>query len=161
MTTTQVWPRQVALQFDSALLPLLDDLYQDVAHHEEVTSKVKQLQTRYALPNAVWPDSEETRERVAATAEAFDDVLKHVLAVEAHSDSNFVLLPRERLADGNCLHTLGCRSKPEQTVRTRSQIMANSTGLGLTYLPHLSNEVMVHSPILANSSEVRAIAMLT
>jgi hypothetical protein len=45
--------------------------------------------------------------------------------------------------------------------QTKSLILANSKNLRLKYLPYASNEVMVKSSILANSAEVRAIAMLS
>jgi hypothetical protein len=98
MPPTKVWPTQHPLQFDSALSPLLDALHADVKQYEEVLNRVSELQTRYSLPEAIWPDNA-SQERYEGAAAAFDTVLAHVLAVEEHGDRGYVLLPRERFAE--------------------------------------------------------------
>ena len=115
MPATHVWPRQVPLQFDSALSPLLDDLYQDVAQHDEVMQRVQELQTKWQLPDQ-WPDSE-SRVRLDTASAAFDTVLTHVLGVEELCGHDHVLLPRERFSEARwpppqslqgLTHSYGC-----------------------------------------------------
>jgi hypothetical protein len=88
--------------------------------------------------------------------------LQHVDEVENHVDRDFVLIHRDACSAANALF----RAAPSEeewddqarTVSTRSPILQNSSRLELTFRPYASNEVLLRSPILANSLELRALA---
>lgn len=82
----------------------------------------------------------------------------HVVAVAEMIERGGVVLPRGRLSLGNALHDE--REATSQLVFTRSPILTHSRRRRVEWLPCSSNEVMLHSPILANSPELRAIAAL-
>lgn len=131
------------MQFSSALLPLLEDLRDDMLYYQQASDDRKA---------GSWQDAVDEDEK-EKTRVAFESVLAHVLAIEQRCEMGCVLIPPERCSEANSLFQ---GQKRAVGVRTRSQILVHRAQL--QYQPRWSTEVVVRSDILANSSIMRALA---
>ena len=143
--------------------PLLTKLHERLTEYEDAVAHVYSIHEKYGEPGRpIEPPSAEMLSRLRTTSAAFDAVLSHVDAVDAHVEEGYVLLHREACGPTNALYTAPVSVEEEEdkrrTVRTRSPILANAADLDLSFRPYPSAEVLVQSPILANSPELRALA---
>ena len=153
-------PPPSALAFSSSQAPLLQILHQRLTEYEDavdlaysVAAKYGHRADRYKLD----PPGQEMEARVKRTSAAFDAVLAHVDVVDSLVEDDYVLLRRDRCAPGNVLYRGG--DDDDRTVYTKSPILANARGLDLSFRPNPSREVLLRSPILSNSLELRLLAM--
>ena len=94
--------------------------------------------------------------RLKRTSMAFDAIVSHVDAVDAHLDNDYVLLTRPCKPSNGLFHS-PCEEKDEdddRTIRTTSPILANAAELDLSFRHTYRPEVLIRSPILANSYEL-------
>lgn len=149
--------------FCSVHAPLLSQLHERITEYEEAVAHVYSIRQKYGDPRGhVEPPPSEMHVRLKRTQSAFDAVLQHVDAVDAHLDSDYVLLHRETCHPTNALYRAPLSVEEvddnERVIRTRSPILSNAAELAMTFRPYPSAEVLVHSPILAHSEELRLLA---
>ena len=148
----------------SAHAPLLSRLHERLSEYEDAVAHAYNLHEKYGTAAAaqIEPPSGEMLARLKRTSMAFDAIVSHVDAVDAHLDNDYVLLHRDACKPSNGLfHSPPCEEKDEdddRTIRTTSPILANSAELDLSFRPYPSSEVLIRSPILANSYELRLLA---
>ena len=143
--------------------PLLSRLHERLTEQEDAVAHAMSIHEKYGTPRAfVEPPSGEMLSRLQRTSHAFDAVLSHVDAVDAHIDHEYVLLHRDACGPTNSLFQAAPSEEEAEdklrTIRTRSPILSNAHELDLSFRPYPSSEVLVHSPILANSAELRFLA---
>ena len=150
--------------YTSAQVPLLTTLHSKLVEYEDAVNHAYAVRAKYGfLPGfEMEPPSGDLMDKMRRTSHAFDAVLQHVDHVDDRVDSDYVLLHRDVCSDANVLF----KAPPSEeeaadrarTVRTRSPILQNSSSLELTFRPYASREVLLRSPILANSFELCALA---
>jgi len=152
--------------FHSAHAPLLHQLHERLNDFEESIAYAQSIYGKYGLPvsaRRLAPDRE-LKQRMQRTADAFNAMLEHVEAVDAFVEREYVVLTRARCGAANSLFSVsgvddeaGIEER-RRMVKTSSRILANSCKLKFAFPPRPSYEVLIRSPILANSHEVRLLS---
>lgn len=145
----------------SSLTPLLSALHTRLTEYEDAVSYAQNVRRKYGdALGCIEPPSVDMLARMERTSLAFDAVMRHVDAVDTHLSQDYVVLHRDTCGPTNAFYR--SRAIPEQdeqrTVRSRSPILANATELSVTFRPFPSTEVLLQSPILAHSAELRALS---
>lgn len=152
--------------FSSAHLPLLDLIHRRLASYEEAISHANGLEAKYGAALRGFrldPPSKDLIQRAQRTQLAFEAVLSHVDRVGTHLDEGFVVLPRHACGAANSLYRVPLSADDasedrSHCVQTRSPILNHAPSNELSFRPYASNEVLLRSPILANSATLRTIA---
>lgn len=152
--------------FHSAHAPLLHQLHERLNDFEQSIAYAQSIYGKYGLPvsaRRLAPDRE-LKQRMQRTADAFNAMLEHVEAVDAFVEREYVVLTRARCGAANSLFSVsgvddeaGIEER-RRMVKTSSRILANSCKLKFAFPPRPSYEVLIRSPILANSHEVRLLS---
>lgn len=152
------------IAYASASVPLLSTLHQRLSEYEDAVDHVFQVRQKYGLSAGfhIDPPSGEIERRMKRTQTAFDAVLSHVDAVDAKVSRDYVVLRREACGAANVLfHARPSTEEFEdrqRTVYTRSPILQNSSQLALSFRPFPSRELLIHSPILSHSNDLKYLA---
>ena len=154
------------LVFHSAHAPLLHQLHERLNDFEQSIAYAQSIYGKYGLPvsaRRLAPDRE-LKQRMQRTADAFNAMLEHVEAVDAFVEREYVVLTRARCGAANSLFSVsgvddeaGIEER-RRMVKTSSRILANSCKLKIAFPPRPSYEVLIRSPILANSHEIRLLS---
>lgn len=149
----------------SAHTPLLLQLHERLSEYESAVSHAYTIRDKYGDTksyNHIEPPSGEMMARIKRTQRAFDAVLSHVDAVDAHLDSDYVVLHRDAVSKTNALYRAPASIEEDEdklrTISTNSPILCNAHELDLSFRPHPSAEVMLRSSILAHSDELKWLA---
>ena len=149
--------------YTSSVMPLLTQLHGRLSEYEDAIEHAYAIREKYGDTHGhIEPPSAAMMARLDRTSQAFDTVLQHVDIVDLHLDNNFVVLHRDACGATNALFNAPASEEEEddklRTVRTRSPILSNASKLDFSFRPYPSSEVLVHSPILAHSADLRLLA---
>ena len=151
--------------YASAHTPLLTQLHERLSEYEDAVAHAYTIHEKYGGSRAavVEPPGADMLARLRRTSQAFDAVLQHVDAVDAHIEDDYVLLHRDACGPTNSLYQVLPSTEEEEedklcTLRTRSPILSNAAELELSFRPYPSSEVLLKSSILANSDELRVLS---
>ena len=145
--------------FSSAHVPLLTQLHERLNEYEDSLEHMSAVCSRFGVK--VSPEMGGLERRMKSTSETFDAVLEHVENVDEFVESGYVVLQRTRCGAANKLFSSEHDADDDHDaarlglVPTSSTILAHSTSLRSAFPPRPSREVLIYSPILAHSSEVR------
>ena len=159
-------PNPAPVKFHSAHAPLLHQLHERLTEYEQSIAYAQSIYGKYGLPvsaRRLAPDRE-LKQRMQRTADAFYAMLEHVEAVDAYVEREYVVLTRARCGAANSLFSVsggddeaGIEER-SRMIKTSSRILANSSKLKFAFPPRPSYEVLIRSPILANSHEIRQLS---
>lgn len=149
--------------FTSAIMPLLTKLHERLNEYEDAVAHAYAIREKYGDTRGhIEPPSGEMHARITRTNEAFEAVLQHVDVVDQHLDDDYVLLHRDACGPTNSLYRAPPSASEDydtaRTVRTRSPILSNAAQLDVSFRPYPCAEVLLRSPILANSRELKLLA---
>ena len=157
--------KMTSFGFTSAHAPLLTTLHSKLVEYEDAVNHAYTVREKYGLGAGFNLDAPtgEMEQRMKRTSHAFEAVLQHVDAVDLHVHRDYVLMHRDVCAAPNALFKAPLTPEEEEeeranAIHTRSPILQNASSLELTYRPVPSCELMVQSPILAHSRELRELA---
>ena len=146
----------------SAHTPLLTQLHERLTEYEDAVGHAYNIREKYGDPRGqIEPPSGDMLARLKRTSQAFDAVLQHVDAVDMHLERDYVVLHRDACGATNGLYRVPSAEEEEDratTIRTRSPILSNAAELDMSFRPYPSCEVLMRSPILAHSVELRLLA---
>ena len=150
--------------YSSAHTPLLSQLHERLSEYEDAVQHAYNVHSKYGdvRTNHVEPPSGEMMARIKRTQSAFDSVLSHVDAVDALLEDDYVLLNRDACSTTNVLYhappSVEEEEYKERLINTCSPILCNAVQLDISFRPYPSAELLVRSPILAHSDELRLLA---
>jgi len=157
--------RPPPVAYASAHTPLLTQLHERLTDYENAIDAQQGIYSKYGLNSSLYrPAPIELERRMQRTADTFDTVLEHVEDVDAHVESDYVVLQRDRCGPANGLFSTPrdaeaiASSNEHRMVHTPSVILQHSRSLSYAFPPRPSCEVLMRSKILANSVEIRMLS---